>query len=467
MARKAKISAEEKERKKKKLDVDFKRRKKEINDSTICDIEILSMHEKTIRTSDALALWKGDKQSIAQCLQNFVNYNRDALTFLGIEYSLSTNDVELNLKASQLVGCAPLISPVTGKQLGNIIVKSEYQDDLDGIIPLLDGDIDLQYCTQLPLNDSPFVRPPIYLECIRFIEEFGKLDRTSWKKFSSFNQIQSQPSSSTDWGKYALRSSNPMMRLTYPNRVNRLITEHNEWLDLMYVLSIAIDEIQQNSTPKSVQHNYINHLPQLKQLIPYKRISPVKELKIHTHDPINIQNIKSIGNNILKNQTTLACAWTFNIAKLYERYVQYIFGRVMHKMGGNIHCNNKYRITGQRPSWCLNYLEPDILLRYRNKEVIVDAKYKSHMMNLHVNTETLRNSFREDLHQVLAYSSLSDSKDKTIVFCYPCSSVIHKSMTVSSSFNCSQIKIYLLGIPVNKAKTEETIKYIFTLLCSK
>ena len=467
MARKAKISLEERNRKKEQLKIDFEKRKKELNALTICDIEIRSMHEKDISLSDALALWKGDKHSIAQYLQNFVNYNRDSLAFLGLEYSLSTNDVKLILKASQLVGCAPLISPVTGKQLGNIIVKSEYQDDLDGIIPLIDGDIDLEYNTRLPLNNSPFVHPPIYLECIRFIEEFDKLDRTSWKKFSSLNQIQRQPSSSTDWGKYVLRSSDPMMRLKYPNRVNRLITEHNEWFELMYVLSIAINEIQQNSTPKSVQQNYINQLPQLKQLIPHNRISPVKELKIHSNDPINIQNLKAIGNNILKNQTTLACAWTFNIAKLYERYVQYIFGRVMHKMGGNIHCNNKYRITGQRPSWCLHYLEPDILLRYRNNEIIVDAKYKSHMMNLHTNTETLRDSFREDLHQVMAYSSLSKSKDKTIVFCYPCSSITHKTMLISSSFSSSQTKIYILGIPVNRTTTETTIEYIYTLLNSK
>ena len=157
MAKKAKISLEERNRKKKQLKIDFEKRKKELNASTICDIEIRSMHEKDISLSDALALWKGDKQSIAQYLQNFVNYNRDSLAFLGIEYSLSTNDVKLILKASQLVGCAPLISPVTGKQLGNIIVRSEYQDDLDGIIPLIDGDIDLEYNTRLPLNNSPFV----------------------------------------------------------------------------------------------------------------------------------------------------------------------------------------------------------------------------------------------------------------------------------------------------------------------
>ena len=446
------------------LDVEFKKRKKELSDSAVRDIEVLSMHDKAISASDAISLWKGDRQDAAVFLQNFIKYNKDALSFLGIEYAMSTTDIALVLKASQLVGCAPLISPVTGKQCGNIRVKSEYQDDLDGIIPLINGDIDLEYREHLKLNSSPFVNPPIYLECIRFIEEFNKIDKTHWKKFSNLHTEQNRPSSSTDWAKYALRSSDPNMRLRYPNRVNRLVTEHPEWLELMYVLSIAIDEIQSKTTPNSVKQNYINSISQLKQTIPYQNLHPVKELKIHKADPVNIQNIKVIGNSILKNNSTIACAWAFNITKLYERYVQYIFGQVMLRLGGQVYSNNKYRITGERPLWSLHYLEPDIVLRYGNNEVIVDAKYKSHMMNLDSNTDMLRNSFREDLHQVLAYSSLSKAPDKQIMFCYPCPYIIHKVMTLSTPFGGSRTKIHLLGIPVNKSHTDKIINHIYETL---
>ena len=94
----------------------------------------LNINDKTINATDIFSMWKGDRQEAADYLQKFLTYNHDALVFLGIEYEMSTSEIALVLKASQLVGCAPLISPVTGKQCGNIIVKSEYQDDIDDYI---------------------------------------------------------------------------------------------------------------------------------------------------------------------------------------------------------------------------------------------------------------------------------------------------------------------------------------------
>ena len=254
------------------------------------------------------------------------------------------------------------------------------------------------------------------------------------------------------------------MALRYPKLSNRLMTEHPEWYELMYVLSIAITEVQSARTPSGLKRSYNNDIVRLKQLIPYRKIRPIKELKIHKNDPQNIQNLKFIGNNILKQETAQACAWAFNITKLYERYVQYIFDNVMFQLGGRALCNNKFSISGELPRWSLRYLEPDIILRFRDREVIVDAKYKSHMMNLGSNTDRLRTSFREDLHQVLAYSSISDAKEKTIIFCYPCNNPIHKELTLKSPLNNCQTKIYLLGIPVNIKHAASSIDYIYTLL---
>lgn len=465
------LSAEEKARKKaadtrKKelLKAEFENRKKELGNAIMHDIVILSMHDKTINSSDVSFVWKGDRQAAADYLQNFLNYNNEALSFLSIEYEMSTTEIALVLKASQLVGCAPLISPVTGKQCGNIIVKSEYQNDIDGIIPLIKGDIDLKYYEALPLNKSALVHPPIYLECIRFIEEIRSFDKNQWKKFTNICVDQKAPASSTDWTKYALRSYDPEMRLKYPNRVNRLVSDHSEWVELMYVLSIAIAEIQSNNAPSTVRQNYLHTISLLKQSIPYQRLKPVRELKIHKSDPLNVQALKHIGNNILKNESKVACAWSFNITKLFERYVQYVLEIALSKLGGHVLCNNKYPIIGNRPKWSLNYLEPDVILKYRNIEVIVDAKYKSHMMNLGSNTPVLRETFRSDLHQVLAYSSLSDSKYKTIMLCYPCTSIVHRKMALCSPFNGAKADIILLGIPIIKERIFEITNTIYKLL---
>lgn len=457
----------EEARKKSLLVAEFQHRKKELGRAVVRDIVILTMHDKVINASDIISTWKGDRQMVAEYLQNFLYYNHDALSILGVEYEMSTTEIALVLKASQLVGCAPLISPVTGKQCGNIIVKSDYQDDIDGIIPLINGDIDLRYNESLLLNKSPLVHPPLYLESIRFIEEIQNFDKKQWKKFANFYAEQKTPTSSTDWGKYALRSYDPNMMLRYPNRINRLISEHSEWVELMYVLSIAIAEIQSNSTPATVKQTYQITISQLKQTIPYQSLKPIRELKIHKADPMSVQTLKHIGNNILKHESTAACAWSFNITKLFERYVQYVLGAVMNKLGGVVLCNNKYPIKGDLPKWSLSYLEPDVLLKYHNTMVVVDAKYKSHMMNLGSNTDALKSSFRHDLHQVLAYSSLSNMKHKTIMFCYPCTSVTHRTMTLSSPYNGAETEIIVCGMPINKECIPDIIYYIFNLLNKK
>ena len=446
------------------LKSEFDKRKKELKSSIVRDIEIYTMAQRRIESKEALALWGGDKQNVAGYLQNFINYNKEVLSFLGIECRMSTTEMAIILTASQMVGCAPLISPVTGKQCGNLRVLSEYKEDIDGIIPLIKGDIDLKYRKDLRLNNSPFAHPPIYLECIKFIEDFNQLDKTHWKKFTNLYKEQRLPSSSTDWGKYAIRSYDPNQRLKYPNKINQLVNEHPEWLELMYVLSLAIAEVQSKATPRSVRQNYSACIVHVKHIIPYQKIRPIKELKIHKNDPIPIQNIKHIGNNILNNMSTFACAWSFNITKLYERYVQYIFEGVSKKLNGRLFNNNKYQITGQRPSWGLNYLEPDVILKYGKEDVIIDAKYKSHMMNLKSCTEILKDTFRKDLHQVLAYSSLSEMKEKKIILCYPCTAIIHKKLILNSSFNSSRAIIYLLGIPLNKNFTKEITNHVYGIL---
>lgn len=463
VAKKSQKKEKEKE-KKLKLRAEQENRQKEVTKSINRDIEIFSMSEDRIDDKKAFALWKGDKRNVAVYLQNFINYNKDALAFLDIDCRMSTTNLAIVLTASQRVGCAPLISPVTGKPCGNIRVKVNPHDDIDGVIPLIHGDIDLEYRKDLRLNKSPFAHPPIYLECIRFIEEYSQLDLTRWKKFSNLYKVQNQLSSSTDWGKYALRSFDPNSRLSYPNKINQLIIEHPEWIELMYVLSIAIAEVQSKTTPKSIRYNYSDSILHLKQKIPYQKIRPVKELKFHRSDPLAIQNIKGIGNNILKSTSSIACAWAFNVTKLYERYVQYLFNEVARKLGAQLFNNTKYPIKGQRSAWSLKYLEPDIIIKYGGEDLIIDAKYKTHMKNWNSYTDNLKDTFRSDLHQVLAYSTLSQAKEKKIILCYPANSVFHKNQILTSSFNNSRVKVYLLGIPINKNDVNKIIDHVYEML---
>lgn len=438
------------------------------SNNQVLDLELVSMHPMTIGSSRAKELWNADVRYVSNCFANFIRYNHDALNFLGIKATESAITKTLTLIPSLVVGCAPLISPKTGKPCGNLIVKSRFNDDITGIASLINGKIEIDYKQELRLNNSPIATPPLYLECVRYMEKYEEAKKVHWQKFSNFNKIERQPSSSTDWAKYASNSFDPARSLQYSNKVNRLILDHPEQLMLKYVLSLAIAEIESPRTPSKARQNLNSQIIKLKQEIIGCKLKTTTGIPLHGSDPIAIKELKEIANTILKQQSTLNCAWAFDISKFYERYVQYLFGQVVRRLGGRVISNQTYGITGQRPEWALKYIEPDIIIQFQGKTIIADAKYKRHMVNLNDKSKILRDSFREDLHQVLAYSSLVPGDNKEIMLCYPrFDGIINKTMYVQNPINGLSTKIQLLGIPLQKETAENTILFLCNLYRKK
>lgn len=108
-----------------------------------------------------------------------------------------------------------------------------------------------------------------------------------------------------------------------------------------------------------------------------------------------------------------------------------------------------------RPSWTLNYLEPDIIIQKKNEQVVVDAKYKSHLFNWNNDSEELKNTFRYDLHQLLAYCSLNGMNKKQAILIYPFKDFTCHQMTVNSPLTTTGAQVFMIGIPLEKNRIEE------------
>lgn len=436
-----------------------------ISATQIQDLELTSLQDLRITASIAKKLWNADTRYISDCFLNFIRYNHKSLRFLGIDYEISTVSKTLLLKPSLQIGCAPLISPKTGKPCGNIIVKSRFNDDLAGIMPLIEGKIDIKYEPLLKLNSSPIAKPPMFLECLRYVDTFIEGQKKRWQKFSNFSKVESQPSSSTNWSSYAVRSYDPANTFKYPNKVNRLIIDHPEWKMLMYVLSVSIKEIESLPTPQKTRQEYRQKISHLKRLLQGVNLPVVREMRKHASDPVYIKELKDIANTILNNQTTQACAWTLDISVLFERFVQYIFGQFARRYSGYVYSNQKFGIQGNKPEWALEYIEPDVILILANKAIIVDAKYKRHMTNIHNKSKLLKDEFRKDFHQVLAYSSLLPQKTKSVVLCYPTYSAInHTCLNVHNPLNGMETKAILIGGPLNRESIDDYLELLNRLM---
>ena len=122
-------------------------------------------------------------------------------------------------------------------------------------------------------------------------------------------------------------------------------------------------------------------------------------------------------------------AWAAPLDALWERYVEATVRREAALHGGLVRVGRS-RETVVPLDWSdpshrsMGHLLPDIVVTYRDRIDVVDAKYKAHLAELddqgwRAFTEDAREAHRADIHQVLAYASLFDSSEVRAVLVYP------------------------------------------------
>ncbi len=417
-------------------------------------------NNNTCLISDLQSSWHADKSSSSDTVvTRFLKLNRRAFDFLGIVPLESDNTTFLRFKTSNYAGCVPLISPVTGKIYANLIVNGRFNEEVSEILPLLPDALNIEYNNDLVLLHQTKVKPPIYFECIKYMEKYLVAKRSHWRKFLNERQIQQFPTSSTDWGRYAELSHSPENTFRYPNKVNLLTTNHYEWQQINYVLSLCIAELFSLHTPRKTRLSYLERLYYLQISLKGQQIRPTQELKIHASDPVIIKELKAIGNRILESNGTEYHAWRIDFNKLFEQYVQFVMSKVAASQHSRLYNNQKFSISGTQTGWTLSYLEPDILLKREDKLIIIDAKYKTHMLNRQAgNVEGLQETFRHDLHQVLAYSSFDPASQKITMLVFPSTRFNYIRQVISAPLSNVTNHVYLVGIPFGTLpSTDETM----------
>lgn len=411
-------------------------------------------------TSDKLkqnCKWRD--RSMESVMQRFVTLNQKNLSYLGISACVESVNGKpvIKLTTSKFIGAIPIISPMNGKFVGDLIVTGRFGEDAGELITLLDHSVKPEYSDKLQLVQGSQMTPPIFIECCKFIETYEQAEKYKWRKFSNEVRTSRQPSGSTQWSEYALRKScNPMEFSVFHNKCNILTTDHPEWQQLNYVLHLAIGELESKRTPLRIRSVYSSQIGRIKIKLRDKHYYSTNKIKIHTSDPYIIKQLKQLANRILNNNTNEKLAWRMDYAEFFERYVQYLLCDISKKKGAVEINNPHYSIRfSKRPLWGLNYLEPDIIVQKGEEQIVVDAKYKSHLFNWNKDSEELKDTFRHDLHQLLAYCSLSGMNKKQALLVYPFNDFICHQMTVNSSLIASEVQIFMVGVPLEKNRIED------------
>jgi hypothetical protein len=427
-----------------------------LSQDVFCEIPCLSevsppldglyLHKKWFKT--------GDKRTIGQHLQKFVNYNQSSFSFLGVQPSINGVDQNINLtfRSSNYIGTAPLRSSVTGKQIGDFVVIPRFQTK-NTYIELLDylgNEINPEYFDGLPLASRKNFRPPLYLEAIKFIRLLEKLVQFDWIKFANFEKKLSTPSGQVNWHKYVLDSWSPEKRLLFPSRINTLNEFHIEYSQIKFVYNLCRNEINSNGTPIKIKSLFKDIFLFLdSRLYPHNP----KSISKFTENPSErtlIRELKKSGNNFLSSNISNDTGWRIDFSIVFEKYVQKIFHEISKETGHKFSANIRFKSSGfGNLGWSLSYFEPDLILHRDQNLVFIDAKYKSNILNKSSKSEILKEEHRKDLHQLLSYCAFDSEKNKLGILCYPSNKFECHEKRYTNPLNGTENIVRLVGIPLD------------------
>lgn len=402
--------------------------------------------------------WGCDKRYGIDALQRFLLLNQRGFDFLNIKADIEIvgNNPYLKLSTSQFAGSIPLLSPKDGKPYGDLGVGGRYGEDISELLSMIGDTLLPKYEDSLPPLSTSVLEPPLYFECCNYIDKFFEVERARWHQFDVVDRIEQTPTSGTRWDIYSCRSHDPSNTFKYPNRTNKLKPLHKEFREMISVLWICFNELKKPKIPIRSRVVYANKVSRLQTKYPEAVSSSApSEFAVHASDPISVKEAKRIANIILHNKRTNKRAWRIDYSEFFERFVQYIFGETAKSCSAKAVCNPHYPVSGSKPTWALQYLEPDLIVQKNDVQFVADAKYKSHMFNWNETSDELREAFRYDLHQILAYCSFNAMSTKKAILVYPFGDFICHKLRIGSPLTSSTANIYLIGVPLVKSKLEE------------
>lgn len=406
-----------------------------------------------------------DRRESFKIFNIFIQNNIKNLDFLGINCNLEGHEKEgsISFESSQYVGAIPMMSS-KNIQIGDFCVTPRFAntkkfEEYTELMNLLEHSIEYEIMDSAPLK-SEFMKPPLYLECMKFINLFDLVLKSNWRMFDNVNSIENLPIGEVDWKKYYLNEYKIENRLRFPCKKNILNIFHNELAKLKYVFLICQKEILSTNTPSKIRNSLSDKLHVMGKKLHKLQPITVDKLVVKASDKQAIKTTKVQANKILNSHATKGVAWRVDFNKVFEKFVEYLFKKTMNIVGGSMHENRT--IYSQNPfnKLSLSHLEPDIILEKNQILFFVDAKYKSHFFNKSNLTASLKDEIRKDQHQVMAYSSFSKSKDKFCFLCYPSAEVNYEKNRYINNINGTETHLYSIGIPLSLKEMNKTISFL-------
>jgi hypothetical protein len=384
-----------------------------------------------------------DHSRVARLLNQFVIQNQLMFEQLGVkgENNFDGNYVHLKISTGTRVGAVPLKSPISGKKELGLIVKPRFGWSGIGsslaqmgwrVIPKILN------VPQLPRSERkipPWILSSIILSRLKTI--LDKLER----RFEFNESDLLAPRGSINWLNYLTNKIPNSKFLSVPCRYPDLRDDRLLIGAIHHVLRKHLDSLESQRQAGIIVLKLIDFCLELLnrvRAIPPTQPSPIM-LQMWLKGPLKtsdyqkgIQAIEwTIEERGLAGMSDLhGLPWVMDMASFFEAWIEAIAERLINKIGGLLKLGRKMETIAPlrwQPAYLgsQKYLLPDIIIDKDDRVIIIDAKYKDHWEELNIESwrniaEEIRNRHREDLLQILAYSTLFEKKNVICCLTYPC-----------------------------------------------
>lgn len=404
-----------------------------LNDTSITRIEASSI----VRAS------QGDPAREAKLAHHFVQLNAQTLAQFCIEARVDFDGsrVFIVFLAGPQIGAFPLISPISGKADVTLIVRPRFGWSGLGRSLGLSGFKIIPQILQLPLLSKTEREIPPWILSATILPRLKAMLASLSRRFEIVEDIRTAPRGCVDWGSYVTKKLPTMKFLEVPCRYPDLRSNRELFAAIHYVLRKQLTSLESQRYAGMVVIELMQICMTLLRIV--DDVSPMppsrKQLDCWFRAPLASKvffdglhaitwSTEETGLGGMTDWSGLP--WVMSMEQFYEAWVETVFQRFTKRYGGLLRVGRRREtitpIAWERPFLgSQKFLLPDLVIEQEDRTIFVDAKYKDHLENLQKKRWTdlddeLRKRYRDDLLQVLAYSTLSDSKATTACLAYPC-----------------------------------------------
>ena len=386
----------------------------------------------------------GDSSRDAKLAHQFIEQNAKTFGQFSINARVDFNgkDVFVVFQSGPHIGAFPLVSPVTGKPEITLVVRPRFGWTGLGRVLGKSGFKVIPQVLSLPLLPKTEREMPDWILSATVLPRLKALLEQLSRRFEIIEDVRGAPHGQVNWANYVTEKLPAMKFLEVPCRHPDLRSDRDLTAAIHYVLRKQLSSLESQRYEGTVVVALLQICIALLRLV--QGVSPMRPTRKQLDGWFRMPFATSTYSRGLdaitwsSEETGLGgttdwrgLPWVMSMEQFYEAWVETVFSRYTRRFGGLLRVGRRREtitpIAWERPFLgSQKFLLPDLVIEQEERTVYVDAKYKDHWEALEQHRwldleEEIRERHRDDLLQVLAYSTLSESKAITACLAYPCS----------------------------------------------